>query len=430
MNTRYQPIEAPFFVQNRKRFVREMSPQAMAVFHSNDVMPRSGDQTFPFRQNAHFFYLTGIDQEESALILFPDCPKPEYKEILFIRRTNEHLITWEGPKLTQAEARALSGIETVLWMDQMDGIFHALMMQAQVLYLNGNEQERFQNPVPSRDHRFALKVRQDYPMHTLARTQPILRSLVMIKAPHEVEIMRNAIRITGDAFQRVCASLRPGMMEYELEAEMIYEFIRQGARGHAYEPIVAGGANACILHYIQNNARLQDGDVVLLDFGAEYGNYAADLSRTLPVSGRFSSRQAQVYDAVLRTLRMAKQMMVPGQTLQEIQKETESYLGYELYELGLVTTKNPDKKDIQRYFMHGIGHHLGLDVHDLADRNIPLQAGMVITCEPGIYIREESLGIRLENNILVTDHQPQDLMAEIPIEREAIEELMSSMVKY
>ncbi|HPR01434.1 MAG: aminopeptidase P N-terminal domain-containing protein [Lewinellaceae bacterium] len=430
MNTRYQPIDASFFVQNRKRFTRDISPQAMAVFLANDPMPRSGDQTFPYRQNTHFFYLTGIDQEESALILFPDCPKQEYKEILFIRRTNEHLITWEGPKLTQEEAKTLSGIQTVLWMDQMEGIFYALMMQSQILYLNGNEQERFQNPVPSRDHRFAQKVRQEFPLHALARAQPILRNLVMIKAPQEVETMRTAIRITGDAFQRVCTSLRPGIMEFELEAEMIYEFIRQGARGHAYEPIVAGGANACILHYIQNNARLQDGDVVLLDFGAEYGNYAADLSRSIPVSGRFSSRQAQVYDAVLRTLRMAKQMMVPGQTLAEIQKESESYLGYELHALGLVNAKSPDKKDIQRYFMHGIGHHLGLDVHDLADRNLPLQAGMVITCEPGIYIREEGLGIRLENNILITDHQPQDLMAEIPIEREAIEELMNSMVKY
>ncbi|MEZ4899954.1 MAG: aminopeptidase P N-terminal domain-containing protein [Saprospiraceae bacterium] len=430
MNTRYSPIEAAFFVQNRKRFTREMTPHALAVFHANDAMPRSGDQTFPFRQNSHFFYLTGIDQEESALLLFPDSPKPEYREILFIRRTNEHLLTWEGPKLTADEAKKLSGIETVLWIDQMDALFHSLMMQGQTLYLNTSEQDRFQTEVPSRDLRFSQQVQKQYPLHQLARAQPILRSMVMIKSPQEVDVMRKAVSITGEAFQRVCETLKPGMKEYEVEAEIIHEFIRQGARGHAYEPIIAGGSNACILHYIQNNAILKEGDVVLMDFGAEYGNYAADLSRSLPVSGRFNPRQGQVYDAVLRTLRMAKQMMVPGQTLQEIQKETESYLGFELYNLGLVTVKNPDHNAIQKFFMHGIGHHLGLDVHDLADRNVPLQAGMVITCEPGIYIREEGLGIRLENNILVTDEGPQDLMVEIPIDREAVEERMNALVRY
>ncbi len=424
---RYQTIDPTLFVHNRRRFVREMDPNWMAVFHSNDLMPRNGDSFYPFRQNSDFFALSGIDQEECVLILYPDCKKEEYKEILFIRKTSPYLAVWEGKKYNKEEADKISGVKTVLWLDQLEPILQSLLYMSKGVYLNSNENDRFVSSVKSKDHRFALEMNEKYPLIQKKRAQPVLKSMAMIKHPIEVDLIFKACQITGDAFERVCSVVRPGIMEYEIEAEIIHEFIKNGAQGHAYLPIIASGSNSCILHYIKNESKLKEGDVLLLDFGAEYANYAADLSRTIPVNGQFSSRQRQVYQSVLDTFKMAKQLMVPGQNLKDIQREVEVFIGYELFGLGLVSNKSPEKTEISKYFMHGIGHHLGLDVHDLADRYVPLQAGMVLTCEPGIYIREEHLGIRIENDILITDHGPQDLMSEIPIEIEHIESIMNGI---
>ncbi len=430
---RYHPLNPELFRLNRKRFMQKMQPDSIAIFHSNDLMPRSGDTYFPFRQNSGLFYLSGLDQPETVLVLFPDCIKEGFQEVAFTRRTNEQMERWEGRKLSKEEARALSGVEKIYWLDEMDAILHELILLAKRIYVNTNEHDRFRSPVPSRDLRFARQLMESYPAHKYHRAQPILKKLAVIKSPYEVEVLREAIAITGNAFEQVLECTRPGVKEYEIEAEITREFIRQGAAGHAYEPIVASGANACILHYIHNDRTCQDGELVLLDFGAEYANYAADLSRTIPVNGQFSPRQRAVYDAVLRVFKNARQLLVPGTTLEEYHKEVGKLMESELLALKLL-----DKTDIKnqedgspaykKFFMHGASHHLGLDVHDLAHRYDPIQAGMVFTCEPGIYIAQENLGIRLENDILVTDHGPVDLMPHIPIEAEEIEERMNARV--
>ncbi len=422
---RYEPIDKTLFEINRKKFIAELKPKAMAIFHSNDQMPRSGDQYFPFRQNSDFFRLTGIDQEEAILLLFPDARKEEHREILFIRPTNDYVATWEGEKFSKEEASQISGIQNVQWTTQFDSIFQPLLYKSKWLYLNVAEKDRFSSPVKSKDHRFVEAIKEKYPLHKLERSQPILRSLSMIKSTFEVELMRKACDITQMAFSRVLKMVEPDIYEYEIEAEVIREFIRLGAAGHAYQPIIASGKSACILHYIKNDKKCKAGDLILMDFGAEYANYAADLSRTIPVGGRYNERQKAVYTATLNIFKAAKEMYVPGNTMVEIQNEVEGMMGYELKNLGLIQDAD-DKAGIQKYFMHGIGHHLGCDVHDPANRQVPLQEGMVITCEPGIYIAEEHLGIRIENNILVTNNGPIDLMKEIPIEIDEIEEIMNT----
>ncbi|MCG8329597.1 MAG: aminopeptidase P N-terminal domain-containing protein [Chitinophagales bacterium] len=429
---RYEPITPALFQMNRKRFMRKMQPDSIAIFHSNDLMPRSGDTYYPFRQNSGLFYLSGLDQEESVLVLFPDCIKEGFQEIAFIKRTDEAIAIWEGEKYTKEKAQEISGIERIFWLDEMDAILHELILLSKRIYLNLNEHDRFQSPVSSRDLRFVRQLQDSYPLHKFHRSQPILKKLAMVKSPTEVALIQHAANITGKAFQRVMNFTRPGVMEYEIEAEIIHEFIRSGANGHAYDPIIASGANSCVLHYGMNNQRCKEGDLLLLDFGAEYANYASDLSRTIPVSGQFTERQKAVYNAVLHTMKEAKQMLVPGTTLEEYHKEVGKIMESELLELGLLSStdiKNQDKKRpaYKRYFMHGTSHHLGLDVHDLSNRYDPIQAGMVFTCEPGIYIREENIGIRLENDILVTDNGPIDLMENIPIEAEAIEEVMNGV---
>ncbi|HMQ47964.1 MAG TPA: aminopeptidase P N-terminal domain-containing protein [Saprospiraceae bacterium] len=430
---RYEPIPSELFQLNRQRFMRKMQPDSIAIFHSNDLMPRSGDTFFPFRQNSGLFYLSGLDQEDTVVVLFPDCIKEGFQELAFIRRSDELTITWEGKKYSREEAREISGIEKIFWLDEMERILSELILLSKRIYLNINEHDRFSSEVVSRDLRFAHQLKAKYPLHKYHRAQPILKKLTVIKSPLEVALLQHTINLTGKAFLKVLEVARPGMMEYELEAEVIRVFIQNGANGHAYEPIIASGANTCILHYVKNNKPCLPGDLVLMDFGAEYANYASDLTRTIPISGQFNTRQRAVYDAVLRIMRNAIPLLVPGTTLDEYHREVGKMVESELIQLGLLSktdVKNQDKQTpaYKKYFMHGTSHHLGLDVHDLSNRYDPILAGMVFTCEPGIYIREEGLGIRLENNILVTDNGPVDLMADIPIEAEAIEELMNAEV--
>ncbi len=430
---KYAPLTADLFAHNRKRFTREMKPGAMAIINSNDQMPRSGDQFFPFRQNAGLYYLCGIDQEETMLVLFPDCPKEGHKEVLLVKRTSEHIAVWEGHKYTKEEACAASGIQKVLFLDEAEAVLNEMILLSEGIYLNINENDRYQTDVETRDLRYAKYLQGRYPGHPVYRAQPILKKLQTVKSQWEVDAIQHSVDITGKAFQRVLDFVRPGVWEYEVEAEIIHEFIRNRATGHAYTPIVASGKNACVLHYIDNNQQCKDGDVLLMDFGSEYANYAADLTRSIPVSGVFTDRQRAVYNSVHRVLREARAMLVPGNTLEEYHKEVGKIMESELISLGLISRddvakQDKDKPAYKKYFMHGTSHHLGLDVHDLCLRYEPFRAGMVFTCEPGIYIPEENLGIRLENDILITDHGAIDLFKNIPIEAEEIEELMHAGV--
>lgn len=406
-----------------------MKPNSLAIFNSNDMMPRNGDCFYPFRQNSDLFYLTGINQEETILLLYPDAPNKSWKEILFTRKTNEHIAIWEGHKLTKSEAEKISGISNVTWTESFEGVLAQIMPHVSRVYTNLNENDRFSSEVVSKDHRFAVWLKDKFPAVKLERSAPILTQLRAIKHPAEIEVMKKACVITGDAFKRILKFVKPGVKEYEIEAEITHEFIRKGANGHAYEPIIASGKDSCVLHYTTNNKVCKDGDVLLMDFGAEYANYAADLTRTIPVNGKFTKRQREVYDACLRVMKASIQMLVPGNTLAEINEETGKVMESELLKLKLLSKTDIQKQDpknpaYKKYFMHGISHYLGLDVHDIGNRYDKLKAGMVFTCEPGIYIPEEEIGIRIENDILVTKKKPLDLMADIPVEAEEIEELM------
>ncbi|GJM33401.1 MAG: Xaa-Pro aminopeptidase [Saprospiraceae bacterium] len=430
---KYEPLSPELFKLNRQRFARKMTSDSIAIFHSNDLMPRNGDVFYPFRQNSGLFYLSGLDQAETVVVLFPDCIKEGFHELAFIQRTNDYLATWEGHKYTKEEARKASGIEKIYWLDEMDNILHELILLAKRVYINLNENDRFHSEVPSRDMRAAHRLTDQYPGHKYHRAQPILKKLMMIKSPYEVEIIKHAINITGKAFHRVLEFVEPGRMEFEIEAEITYEFIRNRANGHAYHPIIASGKNGCVLHYSQNDQMCKAGDLLLLDFGAEYANYASDMTRTIPVSGQFTPRQREIYDAVLRVMEAARSMLVPGNTLEEYQREVGKTMEKELIKLKLlnktdIKNQDPTHPAYKKYFMHGTSHHLGLDVHDLSNRYDPILAGMVFTCEPGIYVPEENIGIRLENDILVTDTHPIDLMSQIPVEAEEIEELMNAGV--
>lgn len=430
---RYEPLDNELYKLNRKRFTRKMMPDSIAIFNSNDLMPRSGDTYYPFRQNAGLFYLSGLDQAETVVVLFPDCIKDGFHEVVFIKRTNEYIATWEGQKYTKEEARKVSGIERIYWLDEMESILHELVLLAKRIYVNLNEHDRFKSAINSKDQRSTQQLMERYPAHKYHRSQPILKKLMMIKSPLEVDAIQEAIQVTGQAFRRVLEFVKPGVKEYEIEAEIIHEFIRKGATGHAYDPIIAAGENSCVLHYIDNNKVCHDGDLILMDFGAEYANYAADLTRVIPVNGQFSARQREVYDAVLRVLNASKQLLVPGTMLDEYHREVGRLVESELIGLGLLDKHQVSKQSAERplykqFFMHGTSHHLGLNVHDLSNRYDPIQAGMVFTCEPAIYIREERIGIRLENDILVTDEGPIDLMKHIPIEADEIEELMNAGV--
>ena len=428
---KYLPISKALFTNNRINFVKRTKPNSIAIFHANDEFPRNGDQTFVFKQNADFFYLTGIDQEQSILVLYPDCPNPLYKEVLFLRQTNEHIAIWEGHKYTKEEARKVSGIENVYWLHELDAILHSIINYADNIYINTNENDRYSHSVPYRDIRLYEHLRQKYPLHHYGRSAVIMRDLRPVKSDIEIELTKKACGMTRDAFVRVLKFVKPGVAEYEIEAEITHEFLIQRATSHAYNPIIASGPNANVLHYIDNNQVCKDGDVLLMDFGAEYANYNADMTRSIPVNGRFTKRQRNVYDAVLRVMKGATKLIQAGTVLSDYHEEVGELMTAELIELKLLDRHDVEKQDpkmpaYKRYFMHGTSHHLGLDVHDFASRYKPFEVGNILTCEPGIYIQAEGLGIRLENDILITANGNIDLMADIPLEAEHIEEIMNS----
>lgn len=428
--TRYDPIPASFFMKNRQKLAARLKPNSIAIINANDQFPKNGDQTFPFRQNADLFYLSGLEQEKTILLLFPDCKVERNREIVFILESNESLEIWEGHKYRKDEVTAISGVQNVMFLGQFEMVLHELLASAENVYLNLNEHPRFTTEVPYRDKRFSAWMHEHYPHHHFERLAPLMTQLRLKKEPEEIDLMKKAIEITHKGFLRVLKTVRPGMKEYELQAEIDHEFTISRASGHAYQPIVASGKNALCLHYESNNDEMKDGDLVLLDFGADYANYASDLSRTIPVNGRFTPRQKEVYHAVLETFYEARNLIRPGTTIDEINGNVNKIIEKQCIKLGLFTeedvkNQNPDKPLYFKYFMHGNSHFLGLDVHDCGTKQTILEPGMVLTCEPGIYIAEENIGIRIENDVLVTDGDPVDLMEHIPIRIEEIEQLMN-----
>jgi Xaa-Pro aminopeptidase len=423
-------IPRRLFELNRIKLAKLLKKKSLTVVHSNDEMPRNGDQFFPFRQSSDLFYLTGIAQEKTALVICPDHPLAKYREILFLEKPEPLMETWYGKRLTKPEAIEISGILNVMWLSDFDKMVDELVYYSECVYLNQNENPRFYSEVENREIRFTNKIRQRFPLHHLERLNPLLTSLRLLKEPEEVNIIRHACEITGKAFDRIMKFVKPGVYEYEVEAEISHEFRRHAAQGHAYYPIVASGENACILHYVKNNNLCKDGDLLLLDFGAEFFNYAADCSRTIPVNGRFTQRQKELYNATLNVFRKAKEIMVKGSSITLINKQVgklweEEHIKLGLYTLDDVKKQDPENPLYTKYFMHGISHYMGLDVHDVGNRYQILEPGMILTCEPGIYIKEEGIGIRIENDILVTDEEPIDLMQHIPIEAEEIEDIMN-----
>ena len=413
-----------------------LKPNSVAIFNSHDEMPKSADSQFNFAQNRDIFYLTGIDQEDSILLMYPDSPNPMFREMLFLKRTNETIAIWEGHKYTKEEATATSGIKRIHWLEEFDTILQMVMHQAEFVFLDLNEHDRHSWHQNYKDLDFAHRISREYPLHKLERAAPLMHRLRAIKSKHEITAMQEAVNITRKAFDRVLKFTKPGVTEYEIEAEITHEFLRNRATGHAYTPIIASGASACVLHYIENNKTCNDGDLMLLDFGAEYANYAADLTRCIPVNGKFSARQKEIYNAVLNVHNKAKAMLIVGETWDNYHANVGRIMTDELLRLKLITkedTKNDDWDNIpwneakayRKYLMHGTSHYLGLDVHDVGSRYRKFEAGMVFTCEPGIYIPEEGIGVRIENDILINDTGNTDLMAAIPIEVDDIEARMA-----
>lgn len=408
-----------------------MKPNSLAVFNSNDIYPISADSTIPFQQHRDIFYLSGVDQEESILVLFPDCPKEKHKEILFLRETNDHIAIWEGEKLTKEAAFKTSGIKTVYWLQDMERVLFELMTQCDTVYINTNEHYRASVATETREDRFTKWLKEKYPAHSVAKSNPILQRLRSVKEDIELELIQKACNITEKSFRRILRFVKPGVMEYEIEAEFMHEFLRNRSKGFAYTPIIASGNNANVLHYIENNKECKPGDLILLDVGAEYANYSSDMTRMVPVSGKFTKRQKEVYDAVLRVKNEATKMLVPGTLWEEYHVEVGKVMTSELLGLGLldkadVQNENPDWPAYKKYFMHGTSHHMGLDTHDYGILTEPMQANMVFTVEPGIYIPDEGFGIRIEDDVIVQEKgEPFNLMKNIPIEAEEIEELMN-----
>ncbi|MBM3405349.1 MAG: M24 family metallopeptidase [Bacteroidetes bacterium] len=426
---RYQPLPSGFFTANRKRLSSKLPAGSLAIVNANDEMPRSGDQCFPLRQNADLYYLTGLEQEKCILILCPDHPVERLREVIFTVYPDESLVTWYGYKYSKQEITDLSGVKQVQWLSDFDAVLKELMGHARKVYLNANEYPKFFTEVPYRDLRFTEKIKKEYPLHTMDRLAPLITSMRLIKQKEEIGMISKACDITEKAFRRILGFIKPGVMEYEIEAEITHEFLRHGVTSHAYPPIIASGKEACILHYNTNDRKCKDGDLVLLDFGAEYGNYASDLTRTIPVNGKFSKRQRQVYDAVLRVHKAAKKLIIPGTTIDEINGKVAKMIEKELIGLGLfssadVKKQKPESPLYFKYYMHGNSHFLGLDTHDVGTKQTVLKPGMVLSCEPAIYIKEEGIGIRIETDVLVTKKEPIDLMAGIPIEASQIEKLM------
>lgn len=428
---RHAPLDARLFAAHRGRLAALLPAGSMAAVNANDILPTNADGTLRLVPNSDLFYLTGVEQEESLLLLFPDAADPRMREILFLRETNETIAIWEGHKLTREEARAVSGIDRVEWRSALPGILHRLMCEARQVYLNSNEHKRAEIVVETREARFVRSLRDRYPLHDYRRLAPLLHNLRVVKSPGEVDLIRQACAITREGFRRVCRFVKPGVHEHEVEAEFAHEFIRR--RGSfAYQPIIASGANACVLHYIENDQPCRDGDLLLLDVAASYANYNSDLTRTIPVNGRFTRRQRQVYNAVLRVLRAQVAGLTPGRKWQDWQDESEELLARECVDLGLlkprdlkVRVDDPMKKPVKKHYMHGCGHPIGLDVHDVGFLTEPFAPGWVMTVEPALYLREEGFAVRLENDVLITADGVVDLMADIPIEVEDIEALMA-----
>jgi len=427
---KYLPINNQLFINNRKRFAALLKPNSVAIFNSNDVLPTNADGSLKFKQNSDLFYLSGIDQEESILVIYPDAKDGIHKEVLFLKETNEHIAIWEGHKLTKAEALAVSGIQKVYWLSEFKTVLRSLLAEAENIYLNTNEHVRAVVETETRDARFVKWCMNEYPVHHYQRSAPLMHNLRAIKQDTEIELIQHACNITEKGFRRLLNFIKPGVWEYEIEAELIHEFTRNRSNGFAYTPIIASGLNSCVLHYIDNSLQCKDGDILLLDVAAEYANYNSDMTRSIPVNGKYTPRQKEVYNAVLRVMKSATKMLVPGTLMADYQKAVGQLMEEELIKLELLSAdevkkQNPDAPLYKKYFMHGTSHYLGLDVHDVGNRYRKFEAGMVYTCEPGIYIREESIGIRIENNILITDNGPKDLMANIPIEANDIEALMA-----
>ena len=430
---KYHAISNDLFIGNRNKFKNYLKPNSMAIFVSNDIMPTNADGGMGFKQNSDLFYLTGVDQEDTVLVIFPDVKDGKHKEILFVKETSELIAIWEGAKLTKDQATLVSGIEHVYWISEFDKIMQPFFFQAEHLYLNSNEHARQYIKVETAEMRFNASILARYPLHKTERSAPIMHKIRSVKSTEELELIQQACDITEKGFRRLLNFIKPGVWEYEIEAELIHEFVRNRSNGFAYGPIIASGLSACVLHYVDNNKQCKEGDVILLDVAAEYANYASDMTRCVPVSGKFTKRQKDVYNAVLRVKRGATKMLLPGITFDKYNKAVGEMMTEELLQLGLIKSdevkrQNPSWPAYKKYFMHGTSHFLGLDVHDVGFFTEPMQAGMVFTVEPGIYIREENLGIRLENNILITTGGQMDLMKNIPIEADEIEELMSKKV--
>lgn len=428
---KYDQIDKALFIKNRKKFMARMKPKSIAVFNSNDIYPISADSTMPFKQHSDILYLSGIDQEESILLLFPDALDKKYRQVLFVRETNAHIAVWEGAKLDKEQARSVSGIETVYWLSDFDKIFFSLMTESEVIYFNTNEHYRQAVETQTREDRFIIKTKDQFPGHQVAKSNPILQEIRGEKEKEEIDLIKRACEITEKGFRRILGFTKPGIWEYELEAEFLHEFIINRSKGFAYTPIIASGSNANVLHYIENNKQCKNGDLILMDVGAEYANYCSDMTRTIPVNGRFSERQRQVYEAVLKVKNEATQMLRPGASWTEYHEEVGKLMTSALIDLKLLKKSDVDNESkdwpaYKKYFMHGTSHHLGLDTHDYGPIKTPMKANMVFTVEPGIYLPEEGFGIRLEDDVVITSNgDPVNLMENIPIEVDEIESLMN-----
>ncbi len=430
---RHEPIGKELFISNRKRLAKKLNPNSLALFNSNDIMPSNADGTIGYIQNSDLYYLSGIHQEESMVVICPGFPDKKYREVLFLREPNETMEKWEGHKLTKKEATEISGIETVVWVSGFDKLFHHMMTMggASHVYLNTNEHYRSEVTVQSRDARFIEWCKRAYPLHKYERAAPMMSELRRVKQPREISLIQQACDITECGFRRVLNYVRPGVMEYEIEAEFIHEFKRLGSKGFAYTPIIASGDNNVILHYVENSQQCHAGDLLLLDVAAEYANYNSDLTRTIPVSGQYSKRQKEVYNAVLRIHKAAIKMLRPSVVYFDFQKEIEKLMEAELLKLKLIDktdikNQSPESPAFKKYFYHGTSHMLGLDVHDVGNMHDKVQVGSVWTVEPGIYIKEEKFGVRIENNVVIGKKGNIDLMRSIPIEAEEIEEIMNT----
>jgi Xaa-Pro aminopeptidase len=429
---KYNPIDSKLFVNNRKNFTNKMKSGSLAVFNSNDTYPISADSTMPFEQHRDIFYLSGVDQEESVLVLFPDCPKEKHREILFLKETNEHIAVWEGKKLTKEAAYETCGIKTVYWLQEMDKVLFELMTQCDTVYINTNEHYRASLETETREDRFTKWLLNKYPAHSVAKSNPILQRLRSIKDPIELDLMQQACNITEKGFRKALNFVEPNVWEHEIEAEFMHEFLRNRSKKFAYTPIVASGNSANVLHYVENNQQCKAGDLILLDVGAEYANYSSDMTRTIPVSGKFTKRQKEVYNAVNKVKNEATKLLVPGAFWEAYHIEVGKLMTSELLDLKLldkadVKNEDPNWPAYKKYFMHGTSHHIGLDTHDYGILTEPIQANMVFTVEPGIYIPNEGFGIRLEDDLVIQKTgEPFNLMRNIPIEADEIEDLMNS----